>query len=624
MSELQALLFGAAIVIVFSYERFNRTTFDSGMRLQRLIALLSPDQLRARRVVMRAWLFYTAALLLIYLVFCIYGEVLPALNMSDAVGASALPNPDQSSSIGIPAAVSLSVALILTGLAPSIPVLQRFEEWMRVAAHRLVGIPTRVISDTDELRRNAISIKTEQGDRLRIPRGDWARRKHYRKFAAEQVTAPEDFRNDLDLIFATTAWVLKREIKLENEERRVRFQSLEDALLKRKDVLILELDERTGFVLNRGAQPADDAVPETDGDDPVEDLKRRSWDRVASDVDALAEDFCIMLALYVEHEIIPARYIEEFDLSVDAADQALAEGKEPDTRQRQSMRQRDIAREKLLEFLHCIMSTTIPERASSYTTLALLWSFALILVVTLLWSQWPGVFEFELRWLGVPSTGFERAVDFGSKALSGFFVPLLITLSLRDAGRQSGHWKNVWKGHWTTSVSQIGIALFVSWLLAMIFVVALNSWQVAIRQSVTEINSWHVIRTSFEVEVMVVLRGCILAVIAIFLLDGSAAQIPSLKRKPYWTVSLKWGLWAALIMALSGAVARMSQSWVAARVAQPPRPGLDAIDYGLIFYATAYSALIGFVVIYFLTEVLLSQRAANRRVFRPRYFEPAE
>jgi hypothetical protein len=47
--EVFALLFGAFIVVLFSYERFNRTTYDTGTRLERLVALLSPDKMRARR-----------------------------------------------------------------------------------------------------------------------------------------------------------------------------------------------------------------------------------------------------------------------------------------------------------------------------------------------------------------------------------------------------------------------------------------------------------------------------------------------------------------------------------------------------------------------------------------------
>ena len=255
-------------------------------------------------MVRQAWVFYTLALLLLYAVLCVYGKVLPAIGMETSVGASDLPNSDEGGSIGIPPSVSLSVALLLTGLAPSFPVAQRVEEWMRVTAHRLAGIPTRVLSDTDDLRRNAISLATDKGDSLLIPRGDWDRRVYYAMAASDQVTAPEDFGNDIDLIFAISSWILDRRRKSANIELRERFQPLEDELRNRKDVLVLELDERTGFVLGRGSHHVDKSAQSLGDEEDVSELKRRSWDRVASDADALAEDLCILLALYVEHGFI--------------------------------------------------------------------------------------------------------------------------------------------------------------------------------------------------------------------------------------------------------------------------------------------------------------------------------
>ncbi|WP_132523023.1 hypothetical protein [Rhizobium sp. BK376] len=95
MEDVAALFFGAIIIMFFSYERFNRVTYDGGPQLKRLITILSPDRLRARRVVVNAYLFYALALEVIYFFLCIYAKPLPALGgpnlLSAEVGASKLP-----------------------------------------------------------------------------------------------------------------------------------------------------------------------------------------------------------------------------------------------------------------------------------------------------------------------------------------------------------------------------------------------------------------------------------------------------------------------------------------------------------------------------------------------------
>ena len=584
--------------------------------------MLSPDKLRARRIVLQAWLFYTAALLLIYILSCAYVNVIPNLGSATTAGASSVGAPNgngDSSSIGISPAVSLGVALILVGLAPSVPVLKRFEGWLRQAAHRLAGIPTRMLSDSDELRSNAINLERENGEDLLIPSGYWGRREHYRRATADQLTAPSDFANDIDLIFAVTGWFLDGRLKLDKIDMREQFQMLEDELRNRKDVIILELDERTRFVMG-GTPMAKLPAPEVKAEEiAAGELKRRSWERIASDVNDLADDLCILLALYVEHGFIQ---VDPKTVSGQRPEEVRDEA--PLISRRQSTRQQAMARERLLEFIWPILEDGVRNVQPSQTTPALIWSSMLILGVTLVWSYWPGVYEMELRWVGVSSSGYQRAGDYLVVAINSLVIPALIALALRDAGLQSKRWINAWNSpHWTTLLPQTLLVLAVSWTSAMLIVIAINFWNVAIDKGFEKNENLDVVRTAFETDALFVLRGSILAILIILLLDGVSARLSSLQKQKTWRASLQWALKAAAIMGLCGFIARTIRSIVAARVAQPPRPGLDAIDYGLIFYSTVYSALVGFVVIFFLSEVLLNHRRGIGSMRRPTISSPA-
>lgn len=624
--EIFALIFGAVIVVVFSYDRFNRVTYETGTRLERLVTLLSPDKLRARRVVIRVWSYYCLGLLVIYAILCVYFQVLPNIGLEAPTGAQ---NPDEKS-IGIPPSVSLTAALILTGLAPSVPVLRRIEEMARVAAHRVAGIPTRLLRDTDVLRRRAMNLdKGDAQDNLMIPKGYWERRDHYRSAADGQVTDPRDFGSDLDLIFAVSSWILNPQLKLESGDIRESFHTIEEELRNRKDVLILELDERTNFVPGGTLAAEVSTSEQSKFAKPAEtnnaiELKRKSWDRIALDADKLAEDMCILMALYVEHGLVP-RTNSEIAIASEALGTAAATTGSTEARLRSSVKQHDTALRRLNEFLDDIHDAEGPEQQPSFALQTFLWSMVLILVLTCAWSLWPGVYELGLRFGGETLAWHQRILKFTFIALNGFVVPIGIFLFLRDLAKQSTHsirWQNVWRVHWTTAFSQIGSALFLSWALSMLLVVTASTWNSAFRGELGDINAWRNLAVIFESEVLVIWRGCMLGLIVVLFLDEYAVPNSSLAGKPSWRTSLPWGLATAIVVGAFGALARATQSYVSAR--QWSRDGLDEIDMGLIFYATVYSALIGFVVLFFLSEILLNQRSFKRRNAAAISAQPAE
>ncbi|MGO7919427.1 hypothetical protein ACC755_09685 [Rhizobium ruizarguesonis] len=611
MQDVGALLFGATIIMFFSYERFNRATYDGGQQLKRLVDLLSPDKLRARRVVLNAYLFYALTLVVIYLLFCVYAKLLPVLGgpnlFSAEIGANKLPSGSSETAsnlvggfnkalelwtaslsdpsvaavpkfdIGIPPTVSLTIALIMVGLAPSFPVLQRFEDWLRGAAHRLAGIPTHVIGIGEDLRRNDVGILADKdsvkGSNLLIATGNWDRMKKYESAAEKELTAPDFFKRDLQIIFAICSWILERRLKLRNSKERQRFERLEEELHRRTNDLIQQLDERAGYRLGISSEKTPN-----ESEDEVTERERASWERLAENADDLADDLCILLALYVEHEIIV----------MDGA----STGK--------PSLQQDLAFARLKNFLG---NLSAPTHVRSYAMVSLAWTVSVTLVIFLLWSLVPGKYETALQ-VGNSGDVYRRALTYMFNATISYGMPAVVALALRDGGLQARRWQRIWS-HWTLRMPQTAIVFFVSWAVATLFLVGLELWKIAVTQGsgADEVSIWWSLRTSFEYNAPITARGALLAMLIIRLLDVKLEieRAPSAVDPPS---SFFVGIRAALLMAVCGAVTRYANAWSAAINAIQPRPGLDSIDWGLIVYSALSSAIVGFIVIFCIAETV--------------------
>lgn len=620
MSDTIALLFGAAIVAVYSYDRFNRATYEGGRHLERLVTLLTPDQMRARRVVFNGYLFYVLTLLTIYFFLCAYAEVLPLLGGPDLkVGASELPvapvenaaeiitgfipgssealwtkalsTPLQPAAetgnhgIGIDPSVSLAVALIIVGLAPTFPMLRRFEDWMRSAAHHLAGIPTRVINTSEVLRHRDLSITVGldvpvPSDTLLIPRGDWERMAFYGPAAEGQLAAPDEFRRDIEVVFALSAWLLDRKLKLAVVSGRERFYQLEEDLQKRRNALILALDEKSGY------RPGADIIrTESQEDAKASDIQRGSWERLADDADELADDLCVLIALYVEHDLI------DFEpAQLDAGGGTL-------------VRQQAQANKTLGKFLSPILSEDSKAiHLWSNAVLVWLWTLGVVLTISVLWSIWPGALEIEMQ-RGVPGNPYWRILTYASTAFNSYCVPLLVALTIHDSALQAHRWRRMHTAHWTARLPQAASLAFASWAVATLFYLGLALWQTAIiSEGGFNTNS---LLQLFEYNAPLPFRGAVLALILVVLLDTRAESGNTVVS------SLNWSLRTAAIMAVTGALTRGLASWSSASYAGR---SIDEIDRGLIVYGAIQSAIIGFVVVYCVSEALANHsRAAGRR-----------
>ncbi|MBD9627603.1 hypothetical protein IB279_32105 [Ensifer sp. ENS06] len=633
MPNLVALLFGAAIVLFYSYGRFNRVTYEGGQQMERLVSLLSPDKLRARRIVLHAYTFYALILLLIYLFLCAYAELLPLLGGPDlTVGASKLPVPsadapaavvagfardndaaaipwtlsgvvdssaERDFDIGIDASVSLAIALIMVGLAPTFPLLANFEDWMRGAAHRLAGIPTYVIGASEDLRRRDLKLRekdvaistpaagaTAVKQYLLIPLSSWDRLKHYQAAAKEQVNDREEFRFDLELIFAVSSWILDRKLKLANAPVRERFQRLEEELRKRLDQLIFELDDRSGFGSTATKRIA--AASSGAGDASLGERKRASWERLALDADNLADDFCFLLALYVEHGIIIA------SSDGDAAHQQF------------------VAKKKLDTFLGGLLNPhPTASYRRSYTTMATLWTLGVVFFISLFWSMLPGRYENELAW-DIPPNTYSRTLSCIFYAFNNYCIPVIVTLGLRDAAMQSRRWQNIRKTNWTKWLPQLVLVLIASWAVATLFVIGLQLWKSGLDTgwNADGQSLWVILQLSFEYNAPTVLRGTVLALIVAFLLDAWSARAWSLSLRPTCLSSLIWAFSSAVVMALCGGITRYSSAWAAMPLSAQ---SLTDMHRGLIYYSIVFSALIGFFVVFCIVSALLNQHSGTQQ-----------
>ncbi|MDC0657178.1 hypothetical protein N6L27_04125 [Leisingera sp. SS27] len=331
MNDIVALSFGVGIIIAFSHERFNRISYETGKRLDRLVLFLTPDKLRARRQVTYAYFIYTLSLIILYLILCAYAEVLLPLiggqSLLPEIGASTLPTEaststapvsdassepttgfapmgtsaaefwikslepatsskpmDSSSGINIAPEVSMGLALIMVGLAPSIKALVRVDEWLRMFAHRVAGIPTWVIDTSDALRSNAKVLRfftdgeEDNSSEYLISEPERKRVMDLHVKAKPFLGNLDDFILNVEVVLVASAWFLDEKLRTTGAGDKNRFEEIENELRRRKNELFSAANSP--------------------------DLSHEGWDAVATAADELASDFCVLIALYDEQDII--------------------------------------------------------------------------------------------------------------------------------------------------------------------------------------------------------------------------------------------------------------------------------------------------------------------------------
>jgi hypothetical protein len=184
-----AFLIGMAVIWMFAWKQFTQPTYERYRRFDEILQLLRPQDLRSSGVFFPAYVFYALILSGFYWVLCTFGSLqllqflgLNALGIDspgDSVGAllpASWSDPsvlvELTSSNELTSAVTrvfqgerdvprnpsvpLTIALAIVGVIPNVPVFVKFEEKLRVVAHRLAGIPGRLFEGTQFLVKSEL------------------------------------------------------------------------------------------------------------------------------------------------------------------------------------------------------------------------------------------------------------------------------------------------------------------------------------------------------------------------------------------------------------------------------------------------------------------------------------
>ncbi|WP_422049025.1 hypothetical protein [Shimia sp.] len=657
MHDIVALFFGVGIIIAFSHERFNRISYETGKRLDRLVSFLTPDKLRARRQVTYAYFIYTLSLIILYLILCGYAEILLPLiggqNLLPEIGASTLPSeastspppasdtapepttgfaPMESSAIefwianleptvssepvetnsgvNIAPEVSMGLALIMVGLAPSIKALVRVDEWLRMFAHRVAGIPTWVIDTSDALRSNAKVLRfftdseADNSSEYLISEPERKRVIDLHEKAKPFLGNLDDFILNIEVILVASAWFLDEKLRITGTGDKNRFEEIENELRRRKNELF------------------------SNANSP--DLSHEGWEAVATAADELASDFCVLIALYDEQDVIHPY------------DQRPA----PTESQRR-------ARDRLRQFVDVLYKNkTEPLMQRRGNNLALFWTLAIVLSWTVAWAVlWPGQAEFNLIWDTLSSDTYRRIRLYSVNAFNTYCIATIVAITFRwvrmtsvaEDGQRK--WENMrYPNHWTRWLPQALSLFSIAFLVSTALNIAVQLWLTETRTP--EAEAWRMtfeefiisIRWRFEYMGPISFRAACLALLVTVLLDArqrlwtdagryeqkqlkrhkSSDQMKSNAktwRELSMLDSLSWVAVGALMMLIITPVMRYL-SFLAATQDYPR--DFDHIDAGLMIWATLYAVVLAAAVMFCLSEVL------TRRAFYRASKDPAD
>ena len=572
---LVALIFGAFIVVVFAWDQFNRPSYAQSQELTRLIELLAPSDMRRQSVYWRAYLFYAGILLLIYITLCAYGALLfpilgfdiPGVEAPTDVGMTEAPTvapgladaaamtgftpelqnlspdlmageaapEDPNGGLATDPIVPLTVSLAIVGLAPSVPILQRIEEKIRFAAHRLSGIPTRLATGSRQLRQRSLDIEPGENTYLITP-PDWDRMRHYAGAATGMLDDPTAFNEDIAKIIAFRSWILQEKLQLGSLASRDGMVQIEAGVASRIERLLFDLDALTGM---EGA-----ATATTSG--RSSEQVRAAWEMLAQEADGICSDVCVLGMLYVEHGILPTE---------DDADR-LGWGRIPDETAPEASHQRYLAQRKIMRFV-----SEAARWADRDSISLVLWAraTAAALVVALAFGLFFGKDTVTSADSLVGTSRILIGITYLMSAMLTYALALLVALSYHQTSYQNGAWRNVFRDNWARWTPQLLAVFFLAGLAAVVCHVAYNIYATigAVGWELVRANWYRVLAAAIEYEGPAAMRGPVLAILVILTIDAWRAGDRGeavLDRMP---------LICGFVMGLTGILTRTLSSQVA-------------------------------------------------------------
>lgn len=612
---LAALAFGAFTILVFARQQFDRPSYAATGDVARVVEVLSPRELRRGRVYFGAYVVYASALLLIYISFCVYATVpmLALLNfdanitglatLPSEIGAKSLPigyaEPVPPQRVGRNPALPLAISAAMIGLAPSIPFLQKAEDNLRMVAHRLSGIPTRLVDGARTLIIGQRWIPADRMKELGASRSDIERHDRYAGYAGDRDGGAA-FLSDLDKIFAFRAWFLDERIGAPPDlpEKVVNLAALIESRIRK---LFLALDELIGA--SAGVQGAGG------------DVLASRWDEARRDADRIGFDICLLLMLYDEHGLPTAG--------------AFIDGSNDEARAdvRRAVRARvDIILSDVGAQLERIgLGLAVWSRATVICVLvAFLWGLAL--------TTDPVIDSSRPRFV----VGLLTALS----SLIWYAPALFVALALRDAADRQQDWRNPWDTNWSSWLLAY-VFLFVGASLATtVFVVAYSVYWAIEATSIEAVwkNIPRVLGFALK-DVPGALVGPILAVALVAVIDAKRAGAYDWIPKGGLSLSLfasrngnGSGFWHGLychyrVMAMPFFTAALMFLWrsvskgAATQISEEAR-GLEPRSLYDIFIADSVvlmegllSFFIGFFCVYFVQNLVI--HGLDRRSLRP-------
>lgn len=301
-----AMIVGVVVLWIHARSQFDKLSLEHSGGYQRLISKIGSSDLHASAEYRRAFVIYAAILTVIYVVLCIYIAVpdlqlmvreLAGRDVMDllSVGASKLPETvaapvagvafDEKGGLlgtidageGLNASVPLAISLAVVGLAPNVPWLARVEEFIRATAHRLAGIPTRLVNGSLALSDEPFLAPDETGGQLLSP-DDWARVERYRE------RLDSDFADDVVTIVALRGWIMQDGDLSPRGRVPTGFASIERDVTDRIEKLLRDLETALSKSSGSRAVGQDDSVVD--------------WQGLRREARETREDACLILGLY--------------------------------------------------------------------------------------------------------------------------------------------------------------------------------------------------------------------------------------------------------------------------------------------------------------------------------------
>lgn len=294
-----AFVFGAVLIAFFAFDRFNRRSFEPDSLDYRVLKEVAPMELRARDLMMRAYILYVSALLGIYVALTFFGQIIFELwNPIATAGFQFDKSPVDFDSPQWPLLVSFGMA----GVLPMIKPLDAVEGSLRRWSHKSVGIPIKVRENTTRLKRTLTEYLNDQRGALAGSVDERAP-----KWLETHVTdrsAIERAYESRDLVACLLGWMMVERTYWPGTDVRAKLLHLETDAIKEAQVAVEDFDELMEQDYDKAPTPTSYSKSLPDQDRLLLHRKRldRHWEQLNERLDRLSDELSAILAVYIERD----------------------------------------------------------------------------------------------------------------------------------------------------------------------------------------------------------------------------------------------------------------------------------------------------------------------------------